>query len=193
MMIHTYHDSTKCRTHCTSEKMEEEGGGFRTVECLRGRLLAERQASRTAREEAELMCIKITELEVHLEEEIKLRERAEKRLGFLMKMLESLKGLRNTDGSEQWSSSDVSCESSSAATSVPKDELDKEGKIRFANLEKTRDDSDLGDDTKPDQVTVNGSSMEEKSSSGLGDLSSGEPSGVASTASHEESRPGDSR
>lgn len=37
----------------------EVGKGLKTLECLRGRLLAERQASRSAKEEAELMGEKV--------------------------------------------------------------------------------------------------------------------------------------
>lgn len=37
----------------------EGDGGLRTLECLRGRLLAERQASRVAKEDAELMGNKV--------------------------------------------------------------------------------------------------------------------------------------
>lgn len=39
---------------------EEKEEGLRTVECLRGRLLAERQVSRSAKEEAELITRKVT-------------------------------------------------------------------------------------------------------------------------------------
>lgn len=41
---------------------EEEKEGQRTVECLRGRLLAERKVSRSAKEEAELITRKVTSL-----------------------------------------------------------------------------------------------------------------------------------
>lgn len=40
----------------------EVGEGLKTLECLRGRLLAERQASRSAKEEAELMGKKVMEI-----------------------------------------------------------------------------------------------------------------------------------
>lgn len=40
---------------CGSEKKMEGDEGLRTVDCLRGRLLAERAASRVAKEEAEIM------------------------------------------------------------------------------------------------------------------------------------------
>lgn len=43
---------------CSGKKMEI-GEGLITLECLRGRLLAERQASRSAKEEAEVMGEKV--------------------------------------------------------------------------------------------------------------------------------------
>ncbi|KAM1801151.1 hypothetical protein ACFX11_032798 [Malus domestica] len=70
-------------------KMEGDGG-LRTLECLRGRLLAERQASRVAKEDAELIGKKLVELQKQLKEEIKLKEKAEKKLKYLKKKLESL-------------------------------------------------------------------------------------------------------
>ncbi|OIV92131.1 hypothetical protein TanjilG_18703 [Lupinus angustifolius] len=62
-----------------------------TVECLRGRLLAERHASRVAKEDAESMANKFVELERKLKKEIKLRDKAERKLKFLKKKLESFK------------------------------------------------------------------------------------------------------
>ncbi|KAL4295226.1 hypothetical protein GQ457_12G009170 [Hibiscus cannabinus] len=70
--------------------MESEEG-LKTVECLRGRLLAERQASHNAKQDAELMGHKLMELEKELKEETKVRNKAEKRLKLLRKKLESLK------------------------------------------------------------------------------------------------------
>ncbi|CAN1775607.1 hypothetical protein LINPERHAP1_LOCUS13385 [Linum perenne] len=66
------------------------GSSLNTVESLRGRLLTERQASRVANEEAELLENKLKELERKLKEETKLRGKAEKKLRFLMKKLHSL-------------------------------------------------------------------------------------------------------
>lgn len=57
------------RTNFASKKMEEEEEkeeGQRTVECLRGRLLAERQVSRSAKEEAELITRKVTLIKSYL-------------------------------------------------------------------------------------------------------------------------------
>ncbi|MBA0731087.1 hypothetical protein Golax_020404 [Gossypium laxum] len=58
----------------------ERDEGLRTLKCLRGRLLAERQASKTAKEDAELMGNKVIELEKKLKEETKVMNKAEKRL-----------------------------------------------------------------------------------------------------------------
>ncbi|KAJ8532888.1 hypothetical protein K7X08_015777 [Anisodus acutangulus] len=69
--------------------MEEEEDNLRTVECLRGRLLAERVASRNAKEEAHIMGNKMIELETKLRKETKSRNKAEKKLKFLKKKLES--------------------------------------------------------------------------------------------------------
>lgn len=81
MTIGHFNYNTKCRTNSESKKMEkeEEKEDLRTVECLRGRLLAERQVSRSAKEKAELISIKMEELEKRLKEEIRLREKAEKK------------------------------------------------------------------------------------------------------------------
>lgn len=102
------------------EQMEGEEVS-RKVECLRGRLLAERAASRNAKEEAELMETKLIELETRLKEETKSRNRAEKRLKFLMKKLDSLEIFYVSDESEQSSfvdKSEISSASSVASTST---------------------------------------------------------------------------
>ncbi|EOY07675.1 Uncharacterized protein TCM_022054 [Theobroma cacao] len=101
-----------------SERKMEGDDGLRTVECLRGRLLAERQASRTAKEDAELMGNKLIELENKLKEETKLRNKAEKRLKLLKKKLESLKILPSLEESEQSSSSENCAVSSVSSTST---------------------------------------------------------------------------
>ncbi|XP_019705946.1 uncharacterized protein [Elaeis guineensis] len=89
----------------------EEDDGLRTVDCLRGRLLAERVASKVAKAEVDLMAKKLAELEKQLDVEIKSRNRAEKRLEFALKKLESLK-LR--DVPSQLSLSESSASSSPA-------------------------------------------------------------------------------
>ncbi|RRT79575.1 hypothetical protein B296_00010835, partial [Ensete ventricosum] len=77
--------------------MEEMGDDrLRTIHCLRGRLLAERVASKAAKEEAEKLAkrvraICLEELERKLAEEIKCMNRAENTLKHAMKKLGSLK------------------------------------------------------------------------------------------------------
>lgn len=44
---------------CFSDRKMEGDEGLRTLECLRGRLLAERQASRVAEEDSEFMGKKV--------------------------------------------------------------------------------------------------------------------------------------
>ncbi|XP_065029670.1 uncharacterized protein LOC135652576 isoform X1 [Musa acuminata AAA Group] len=68
-----------------------EVGRLRTIHCLRGRLLAERVASKAAKEEAERLAKRLEELERKLAEEIKCMNRAEKKLKHAMKKLQSLK------------------------------------------------------------------------------------------------------
>ncbi|OEL32805.1 hypothetical protein BAE44_0006173 [Dichanthelium oligosanthes] len=70
---------------------EGGGGGMRTVECLRGRLLAERVASKAATEEADQLAKRLDELEKKLADEVKVRNKAERRLRRAIKKLESLK------------------------------------------------------------------------------------------------------
>ncbi|KAK4749349.1 hypothetical protein SAY87_026798 [Trapa incisa] len=77
--------------------MEEDECLKRTIECLRGRLVAERQCSRAAKENADQLGKKLKELEDKLKEETKMRDRAEKKLRLLERKLESLKA---SDGSE---------------------------------------------------------------------------------------------
>ncbi|KAM3228888.1 hypothetical protein ACQJBY_060057 [Aegilops geniculata] len=64
---------------------------MRTVECLRGRLLAERVASKAAKEEADQLAARLDELEKRLSDEVKIRDRAERRLRRAIRRLESLK------------------------------------------------------------------------------------------------------
>ncbi|XP_062115085.1 uncharacterized protein LOC133829270 [Humulus lupulus] len=98
--METSEDDRKC-----SDKKMEGDDGWRTVECLRGRLLAERQASRMAKEESECMESKLIELEKLLKEEIKLRNKSEKKLKKIKKKLQSL----NISSSISVESSEQSC------------------------------------------------------------------------------------
>ncbi|KAE9619471.1 hypothetical protein Lalb_Chr02g0153461 [Lupinus albus] len=113
--------------HILSKKMEgDKGLNFNTVEWLRGRLLAERRASRVAKDEAESMGNKVIlliflvlkkfliELEKLLRVEIKLRDKAERRLKLLRKKLELL----NTTSMSGQSDSTEKCENSSGSSSI---------------------------------------------------------------------------
>lgn len=108
------------------------------------------------------------ELERHLKEEMRLREKAEKRLKFLMKKLESIKRSRRIEGSEQLSSSEASC-LSSVSTSASKEGEEEEEEIQGNRAV---------EEEKTNHATENVVSMEQKSSLKLKD--------VASISSHEE-------
>ncbi|KAL2978435.1 hypothetical protein AAZX31_13G118400 [Glycine max] len=90
----------------SSKKVEaDEGLNLNTVGCLRGRLLAERQASRVAKMEAESMGNKFVELEKLLREEIKLRDKAERRLKLLKKKVGSFNCMPSKTGQLEHSDS----------------------------------------------------------------------------------------
>ncbi|KAL9399957.1 hypothetical protein Peur_008918 [Populus x canadensis] len=131
-----------------SKKMEGRDS-WRTLECLRGRLLAERQASKIAKEEAELMGDKLIELENKIREETKLRKKAEKKHKLLMKKLESLKISPTLEGSEKSSSSDTSGFSSTSSTSTSghKDPEESESKPQSIIQALSRDMKDNGSET----------------------------------------------
>ncbi|GAB4833710.1 hypothetical protein Ancab_031957 [Ancistrocladus abbreviatus] len=120
-----------------SEKTMEGEDALRTVECLRGRLQAERAASRAAKESAEYMGNKLKELEVQLTIEIKARKKAEKKLNILKKKLVSL-NISLASDSEQSSTSENygSSSISSAASTVSKDPEEGEHKLQCANSTK---------------------------------------------------------
>ncbi|XP_073060190.1 uncharacterized protein [Primulina eburnea] len=84
-----------------SEKRLEGEDMVRTVDSLRGRLLAERMVSRNAKEEAEQLGNKLIQLETMLKQEVKSRDRAERKLRFLIKKLESKNISYVSDESEQ--------------------------------------------------------------------------------------------
>ncbi|KAL0409855.1 UNVERIFIED_CONTAM: hypothetical protein Slati_3575200 [Sesamum latifolium] len=105
-------------------EMEGEDSA-RTVNCLRVRLLAERVASRNARQEADQLENKLLELENLLKEEAKSRNRAEKKLKFLMKRLQSMNIPYATDESEHsglLDTTDISSASSLASSSTKQPE-----------------------------------------------------------------------
>ncbi|KAJ6994518.1 lisH domain-containing protein [Populus alba x Populus x berolinensis] len=122
---------------------------LRTLECLRGRLLAERQASKIAKEEAELMGNKLIELENKIREETKLRKKAEMKHKLLMKKLESLKISPALEGSEKSSSSDTSgfSSTSSSSTSGHRDPEEFESKPQSIIQALSQDMKDNGSET----------------------------------------------
>ncbi|TXG59089.1 hypothetical protein EZV62_016918 [Acer yangbiense] len=150
-----------------SEKMVEANDDLRTVESLRGRLLAERQASRVANEEAEQLGNKLIELENQLKQETKMRKKADKKLNFLKKKLESLKMLPILEESEQSSTSSSdscshSCRSSTTTTSTsisgPKDSSEEsESKPQMI--------CNVSSDSTTSNQSHQNSSFQEKSSS----------------------------
>ncbi|KAL1819585.1 hypothetical protein ACET3Z_014454 [Daucus carota] len=105
-----------------SAQNEGGGDGLKTLECLRGRLLSERVASKAANVEAENLGNKLVELEEKLKEETKGRDRAQKRLKSLMKKLESLKIVylvsdESSSHSSSFGKSDLSVSSSLSLSS----------------------------------------------------------------------------
>ncbi|XP_075490760.1 uncharacterized protein LOC142529187 [Primulina tabacum] len=104
-----------------SEKLMEEEDILRTVDSLRGRLLAERMVSRNAKDEAEQLGNKLIQLETMLKQEAKSRDKAERKLRFLIKKLESKNLSYVSDESEQSilvDRSDISSVSSLASSSA---------------------------------------------------------------------------
>ncbi|CAH9127088.1 unnamed protein product [Cuscuta epithymum] len=115
---------------------------IRTVECLRGRLQAERVASRNAKEDAYLMETKLTELEARLKEENKSRNRAEKRFKHLMKKLESINiSLTSSDESENWSLTVGSEDSSASNTACSSSKVSEDTMLQFEAVSSSTDDS----------------------------------------------------
>ncbi|XP_065041061.1 uncharacterized protein LOC135674809 isoform X2 [Musa acuminata AAA Group] len=112
----------QCRTRRgMKEQMEDER--LWTVACLRGRLLAERVASKAAKEEAEKLAKRLEELERKLDEEIKCRDRAEKKLKCAIKKLKSLKV---SDGRDQAGIPLSSVSSSSSRCFLGQQRLDRD-------------------------------------------------------------------
>ncbi|XP_017244691.1 uncharacterized protein LOC108216437 [Daucus carota subsp. sativus] len=104
-----------------SAQNEGGGDGLKTLECLRGRLLSERVASKAANVEAENLGNKLVELEEKLKEETKGRNRAQKRLKSLIKKLESLKIVyivsdESSSHSTSFGGSELSVSSSSSSS-----------------------------------------------------------------------------
>ncbi|KAI3447636.1 hypothetical protein Pfo_004301 [Paulownia fortunei] len=137
------------------KKMEGEEC-VRTVDCLRGRLLAERVASRNAKEEAEQMENKLMELENLLKQEAKSRNRAEKKLKFLMKKLESINISYVSDESEYSGlvdKSDISSVSSTTSSSTK--ELQENNENQQMKLSKISESQESKENDKSQKETQN--------------------------------------
>ncbi|XP_041026727.1 A-agglutinin anchorage subunit-like isoform X2 [Juglans microcarpa x Juglans regia] len=157
-----------------SDKKMEEGDGSRTVESLRGRLLAERQASRVAEENAALLGKKLIELENQLKQETKLRYKAEKKLQVFMKKLESLNISTISVESERSSSSEkgeMSC-TSSTITSDSKNQEEDESKSQFTSPEISEDLEHNASETTSTSTKNPSSPSTEKDSGSLGTANS---------------------
>lgn len=153
----------------------EGDGCLRTMESLRGRLVAERQASKLAKENAELLGNKLIELENQLKEETKLRNKAEKKFKILIKKLESLNITTKSVGSEQSSSSEnckMSCRSSTS-TSDSKDPEEDELKSQFTSPEIAQNLQHNASETSssPPSLSSPSSEKDSQSNSNLNDPS----------------------
>ncbi|KAI3809390.1 hypothetical protein L1987_25362 [Smallanthus sonchifolius] len=125
-----------------SDKRMEKDEGLRTVECLRGRLLAERAASKAANDESEQISKKVTELEKQLKMEIKSRNKAEKRLKFLMKKLDSLNISYSYISADESSSFSEKSEISSVSSSKSQHQMELMQKPQLNNISKCVTDID---------------------------------------------------
>ncbi|KAM0991123.1 hypothetical protein ACFX13_009670 [Malus domestica] len=171
-----------------SDKMEGDGG-LRTLECLRGRLLAERQASRVAKEDAELIGKKLIELQKQLKEEIKLKEKAEKKLNCLKKKLESLNNSsKNSEKSYTQSTTTSSGsnhpETHEAKSKVAESEIPEESRQNAAD---TTTSEQSHESTFTDENTSSQSTSGSSSSSSIECSSS--PKGFCHNPSHKSEDP----
>ncbi|KAL0426372.1 UNVERIFIED_CONTAM: hypothetical protein Slati_2812000 [Sesamum latifolium] len=123
-------------SQCGEKKMEAENG-VRTVDCLRGRLLAERAASRKANEEAEFLGNKLMELENLLKQEARSRNRAERKLKFLLKKLESMNITYESEHSGLADKTDISSVSSTTSSSTKENNENQQMKI--SNIVKSQE------------------------------------------------------
>ncbi|CAH9096185.1 unnamed protein product [Cuscuta europaea] len=137
---------------------------IRTVECLRGRLQAERVASRNAKEDAYLMETKLIELEAKLKEENKSRNRAEKRFKHLMKKLESINIslTSSSDESENWSLTVGSEDSSVSNTACSSSKVSEDMTLKFEAVSSSTDDSQEAiDNSKAENESLSSSGEED--------------------------------
>ncbi|XP_058098355.1 uncharacterized protein LOC131243203 isoform X2 [Magnolia sinica] len=128
------------------EKMME--GEARTVDCLRGRLLAERVTSKAAKEDADLMGKKLIELERQLQLEMESRNRVEKKLKLATRKLQSLK----LSAVPSQSSSPEKSESSASSSTVSSGLQKQEEEEQKADLQ-TADSGEWGMDQNAGKTT----------------------------------------
>ncbi|XP_065857476.1 uncharacterized protein [Euphorbia lathyris] len=139
----------------TTNAMEEGDFRMRTVHCLRGRLLAERQASKLAQQQALFLADKLVELEERIREETKLRQKADKKLKLLIKKLQSLE----ISATLHLHSSDSSGLSSASASSKSQIEHQDSSSCSSAKIQDSNADSQS---SISEEVAVNlGKSSEE--------------------------------
>ncbi|XP_065857475.1 uncharacterized protein [Euphorbia lathyris] len=140
----------------TTNAMEEGDFRMRTVHCLRGRLLAERQASKLAQQQALFLADKLVELEERIREETKLRQKADKKLKLLIKKLQSLE----ISATLHLHSSDSSGLSSASASSKSQIEHQDSSSCSSAKIQDSNADSQSS--SISEEVAVNlGKSSEE--------------------------------
>ncbi|KAF8042505.1 hypothetical protein BT93_A0976 [Corymbia citriodora subsp. variegata] len=159
--------------------------GLRTVECLRGRLLAERQASRFSRERAQLMATKLVELENQLREETRLRAKTEKKLKLLKKKLETLlisSALPESEQSGFCETSIAYSDSSSTVTIASEAKTTEEAEVESKSHFEKKDASPYQELNSLEKALAG-----DKRDSDAGDFSS-EKSGPASCHSHTSAR-----
>ncbi|KAL0344595.1 UNVERIFIED_CONTAM: hypothetical protein Sradi_4290800 [Sesamum radiatum] len=147
--------------------MEAENG-VRTVECLRGRLLAERAASRKANEEAEFLGNKIDdfsvftlwksqlmELENLLKQEARSRNRAERKLKFLLKKLESMNITYESEHSGLVDKTDISSVSSTTSSSTKElQENDENRQMKISNIVKSQESNENAKSQKDSEASL---------------------------------------
>ncbi|KAM4078133.1 hypothetical protein ACB094_09G014100 [Castanea mollissima] len=172
-----------------SDKKVEGDDGVRTVECLRGRLLAERQASRVAKENAELLGNKLIELENQLKEETKFRNKAEKKLKLLMKKLESLNISTISVESEQSSTSEkckMSC-MSSTSTSGSRHPEEDEPKSQFSSPQISKNlEHNVSETSTPTQSHSSPSTENDFSPEGTSSASASASASSNSNSNHDD-------
>ncbi|KAL2229431.1 UNVERIFIED_CONTAM: hypothetical protein Sindi_1922800 [Sesamum indicum] len=141
-------------SQCREKKMEGENG-VRTVDCLRGRLLAERAASRKANEEAEFLGNKMMELENLLKQEARSRNRAERKLKFLLKKLESMNIIYESEHSGLVDKTDISSVSSTTSSSTKElQENNEHRQMKISNIVKSQESKENAKSQKESEASL---------------------------------------